>query len=159
MHTATNESGPVIALLAIIIGGWLVAMVFFVLRDKKWRVRRGVSDGTDGRFSVTIPVSTSTPFNQDAMVRIAYAAVTQAGGQNLTVTGNGAVVGWTGSPWVNIARWAEYQMVVVISQQSDGSGLFLCRCRPRNPLTFPGSGISAEIAQRLAAQVASLVAQ
>jgi hypothetical protein len=123
---------PLTVLLITVGGGWLVAMVFYVLRDKKWRMRRGVSDGTDGRFAVTISVPNATLFDEGTRVRLAREAMTQVGGVQISVTSGGAVVGWIGSPWTNVARWAEYQMVIIPSQQGDGSAVFLSLSSPKS---------------------------
>jgi hypothetical protein len=76
------------------------------------------------------------------------------GGREITQPDDWSVIGWTGSPFTNVPKWAEYELVVQLSTLPDGAILFTCSTRRRNPVGSVETGRSQELAWKLRSDIA-----
>lgn len=133
---------------------WVIAMCIYVHIDWKWSIKRGTRKVSDGRFPACSTVLAD--IDVSAAQAIAARALQNIGGHEVQSFDDGVVSGWIGSPFLNWPAWAEYQLVVSQSPTSSGSTSLTCRCRPRNAMAFPGSGISQKHADSVAAEIVKL---
>lgn len=135
-------------------GGLYVMAVAFVflwlvyLRvDVRFRIRRDATFATSGSFgSADRWVTDRTP--ADAL-RSARQAIEAIGGRDLVQVGSDYVYGWVGTVWINIAKYAQYQLLVSVEGDFQGCTTVTCSVRPGVPLLGGSQGVSSKWLQRL----------
>jgi hypothetical protein len=142
------------AVVVVVIGLWLSAMVLYFRLDRKWSIKRGKTKGTEGKFPASVSTRVIVP--PEVAVQIAKDAIKRIGGREVEQLDAYTVMGWIGSAFLNVASWGEYQLVVSQRVEPDGSSSLTCSARPRNPMNFIGPGISQRHAERLATEISSL---
>ena len=147
-----SSSADLAVFLTLFLGLWVVAVFLHFRLDRKWSIRFRGRSGTEGRFTAVVQAGAAVP--ADVAARISRAAMEAVGGHQMTDVDDHTLIGWVGSNLTNIARWAEYQLLVTRAVQPDGSTLFTCCSRRRNPMVWlAGTDRSAALARQLAAEV------
>jgi len=122
---------------------WLV----YLRVDVRFRIRRDATFATSGSFRATDRWLTDrTPADALGNARQAIEAI---GGKDLVQVGSDCVYGWVGNVWINIAKYAQYQLLVSVEGDFPGRTAVTCSVRPRIPLLGGSEGVSSEWLQRL----------
>jgi hypothetical protein len=127
-----------------------VSLLLLFTADNKRKVIKPPSQGHRSWRSVT---KRAVPAMADPL-RAATMAIESAGGRDLTI-GDRYVAGWVGNWWTNIGRYAQYQIVVEVVEETDPQTTFICACRPRFRSQWTGSKQMSRLTSALATALTS----
>jgi hypothetical protein len=156
---ASTSPQPPWPILLAAVGGFLAfSVITSLFGDRQLAVRAGRGDapwkGSAAGWTQYVCDSSI-----GAGPHVATQAIVNIGGRKVELVNGTAAVGWIGSSWVNLPEWQEYQLAVVVAQDSNGGTSFTCCARPRWKTRWGGASKSRRLALALRQEVVTMVSQ